>query len=63
MWENHANFIVNIRAGSSTDILELMCKMRQKVKEEYNIELEPEIRYLGGNNEKENELCKILYKK
>ena len=63
VWENHANFIVNIRAGSSTDILELMCKMRQKVKEEYNIELEPEIRYLGGNNEKENELCKILYKK
>lgn len=63
VWENHANFIVNDRAGSSTDILELMCEMKQKVKNRYNIELEPEIIFLGGNNEKENELCKILYKK
>ena len=36
--------------------------MKEKVKEKYNIELEPEIRFLGGNNEKENELCNILYK-
>jgi UDP-N-acetylenolpyruvoylglucosamine reductase len=34
-----------------------------KVKERYNIELEPEIRFLGGNNKRENEICKTLYKK
>lgn len=62
VWENHANFIVNDRAGSSTDVLELMYRMYTGVKERYNIELEPEIKYLGGNNKKENELCKILYK-
>ena len=63
IWENHANFIVNDRAGTSLDVLSLMFEMFTKVKENYNIELEPEIRFLGGNNEKENELCKILYKK
>ncbi len=63
IWENHANFIVNDRAGTSLDVLSLMFEMFTKVKVNYNIELEPEIRFLGGNNEKENELCKILYKK
>ena len=62
-WENHANFIVNHQAGSSTDVLKLMYEMRQKVQNKYNIDLEPELRFLGGNNHKENELCKILYKK
>lgn len=62
VWENHANFIVNSNNGTSTDVLELMYEMYTKVKNQYNIELEPEIIFLGGNNEKENELCKILYK-
>lgn len=62
VWENHANFIVNYRAGTSLDVLELMFDMKQKVQEKYGIELEPEIKFLGGNNEKENELCKTLYK-
>ena len=55
VWENHANFIVNDRAGSSLDVLNLMFEMYSKVKENYGIELEPEIRFLGGNNKKENE--------
>ncbi len=63
VWENHANFIVNHAGGTSYDVLSLMYKMHQAVKREYNIELEPEIRFLGGNNEKENELCQILYQK
>lgn len=37
VWENHANFIINDRAGSSTDILEIMYKMYSGVKE--NLEL------------------------
>lgn len=62
VWENHANFIVNEKIGNSIDVLKLMHTMYSKVKENYNIELEPEIRFLGGNNTEENELCKILYK-
>lgn len=62
VWENHANFIVNHNNGSSLDVLELMFDLYEKVKQQYNIKLEPEIRFLGGNNEKENELCKTLYK-
>nr|QGT49828.1 UDP-N-acetylenolpyruvoylglucosamine reductase [uncultured Candidatus Melainabacteria bacterium] len=60
VWENHANFIVNYNKGTSTDVLNLMNQMYSKVKEKYNIELNPEIRFLGGNNKEENELCKIL---
>ena len=60
VWENHANFIVNDRAGTSADILELMYNMYKVVKEKFNIELKPEVRFLGGNNEKEVELCSQL---
>ncbi len=63
VWENHANFIVNDRAGSSTDVLELMLQMYTRVKEKFNIELEPEVRFLGENNLREVEICKILYRK
>jgi len=63
VWENHANFIINSKAATSMDVLNLMVEMYKKVKENYNIELEPEIRFLGGNNKKENELWQILNKK
>ena len=63
VWENHANFIVNDNNGTSTDILSLMYQMYTKVKNSYNIELEPEIIFLGGLNKKENEIWKILNKK
>ena len=62
VWENHANFIVNTNSGSSLDVLNLMHEMYSKVKDKYKIELQPEIRFLGGKNERENELCQILYK-
>lgn len=63
VWEGHANFIVNDNNGTSCDVLELMYKMYQLVKDKYNIELEPEIKFLGGKNQRENELWKILNKK
>ena len=63
IWEHHANFIVNYKSGNSLDVLELMNTMYSKVKERYNVELEPEIRFLGGNNKRENEICTTLYKK
>lgn len=62
IWENHANFIVNDNNATSTDILQLMFKMYTKVKNKYNIELQPEIIFLGGTNEKENELWQTLIK-
>lgn len=62
VWENHANFIVNHNNGTSLDVLNLMCEMKNRVRKKFNIELEPEIRYLG-NNEEEAKLCKILYQK
>jgi len=63
VWENHANFIVNDRQGTSMDVLELMVKMKDAVKEKFGIELTPEIIYLGGCNNREEELCKMLYQK
>lgn len=63
VWENHANFIVNDGEATSLDALQLMFEMCKRVKEKFNIELKPEIIFLGGNNEKEVEICKILYQK
>ena len=63
VWGNHANFIVNKGNATSVDILELMVKMFTLVKETYTIELQPEIIFIGDKTKKEEELCKILYKK
>ncbi len=63
VWENHANFIINDNDGTSLDVLTVMYEMYKRVKEKFNIKLKPEVRYLGGKNEKEVELCKILYQK
>lgn len=60
VWENHANFIINDGDGTSLDVLRLMDRMYSKVKEMFNIELKPEVRYLGGNNEEEVMICKKL---
>ncbi len=61
VWENHANFIINDGAATSTDILELMLKMQNAVKENFGIFINPEVRYLGNKNKREEEICKILY--
>lgn len=62
VWDNHANFIVNKGNASSEDILELMVKMYNAVKDMYTIELTPEVIFIGDKTEKEEELCNILYK-
>lgn len=63
VWENHANFIVNTGDATSLDALQLMYEMYKRVKEKFNIELKPEVIFLGGNNKEEVEICKILYQK
>ena len=60
VWENHANFIINDGTGTSLDVLRLMHKMSEEVEKKYKIKLIPEMRYLGGNNKEEVELCKKL---
>ncbi|MBO7672532.1 UDP-N-acetylmuramate dehydrogenase [bacterium] len=63
VWENHANFIINTGNATSTDVLELIYKMQSCVFEKYDIKLEPEVIYLGGNNKREAELCRLIYQK
>ena len=63
VFEKHANFIVNKGNATSEDVLELMVKMFTAVKENYKIELQPEVIFLGDKTEKEEKLCKILYQK
>lgn len=63
VWRNHSNFIVNINNATSYDVLSLMCEMQDRVKFKYNIKLEPEIKFLCGNNKEENKLWQKLNKK
>ena len=63
VWENHANFIINENIATSEDILNLMLLMYNKVKEIHNIELVPEVIYIGNNSEKEDKIWKILKQK
>lgn len=60
VWENHANFIINKGDATSEDILTLMIMMYNAVKNQYTIELKPEIIFLGDKTEKEEELWNIL---
>lgn len=43
----HANFLVNNGGATSEDILKLARNIRDKVKENLNIDFEPEVRYVG----------------
>ena len=63
VWENHANFIVNIGYATSNDVLKLMYKMYNEVKVRYTIELQPEIKFLGIANEEEKEIWQIMTNK
>lgn len=63
IWDKHANFIVNKGSATSEDVLDLMVKMFTAVKENYKIELIPEIIFIGDKTTKEEKLCKILYQK
>lgn len=63
VWRNHSNFIINTGKGSSTDVLKLMTEMKQRVKQMYNIDLEPELKYLGNKNKEEIKLWQKLVQK
>ena len=59
---NKPNRIVVMGYSSGADLAANLV-YNEDMKEKFNIELKPEVRYLGGKNEKEVELCKILYQK
>ena len=63
VWRNHSNFIINTGKGSSADVLKLMTEMKQRVKQMYNIDLEPELKYLGNKNKEEIKLWQKLVQK
>ncbi|NLT95680.1 MAG: UDP-N-acetylmuramate dehydrogenase, partial [Clostridia bacterium] len=44
----HANFIINRGGATSQDVLALMEKVKEEVKQKFNIVLEPEVLILGG---------------
>lgn len=53
IFENHANFIVNIGGATSKDVTELMFLAYNNVREKFGVELVPEILFIG---EKESEI-------
>lgn len=63
VFENHANFIINTDNATSTDVLELMLIMQNKVKEKFNVKLRPEVKYFGEMTDREKEICTILFQK
>jgi UDP-N-acetylmuramate dehydrogenase len=60
VWENHANFIVNIGYATSNDVLKLMYKMYNEVKVKYTIRLQPEVQFIGKANEEEKEIWQAM---
>lgn len=62
IWKKHANFIVNTGDATSSDVLELMFMMYNAVKNKHGIRLEPEVKYFGEKNQREEDICNIMYK-
>ena len=46
--EIHANFIVNVGGATASDVVELIRTIRDTVKDMHDIELRPEVRFLGA---------------
>lgn len=52
--EKHANFIVNKHNASASDVRALIKTAQEKVKEHYGIELQPEVKFLGFEEDFKN---------
>lgn len=62
VWENHCNFIINKNKATSNDYTDLVFKIYSGVAEKFNIELIPEIVYIGKMSKGEKDKWKILKK-
>lgn len=47
VFERHANIIVNLGAATARDVLELADEMRCRVRQQFGVELEEEVRHVG----------------
>jgi UDP-N-acetylmuramate dehydrogenase len=43
----HANFIVNLGGARAADVRALMLEAQRRVREQFGVELEPEVRLVG----------------
>ena len=55
--EKHANFFINDGDASSTDMLMLIKKAHQEVKEQFNVNLSLEVKLMGFNKDEIEGLC------
>ena len=55
--EKHANFIINIGDATAEDVFYLICLAKQKVAEEFNINLELEVKLIGFPKSMMNVIC------
>lgn len=62
VYENHCNFIINKGSATSVDYTNIVFEIYTKVKEKFNIELTPEIIYIGKMTKDEEKKWKILKK-
>lgn len=62
VYENHCNFIINKGSATSIDYTNIVFEIYSKVKEKFDIELTPEIIYIGKMTKDEEEKWKILKK-
>ena len=62
VWKNHCNFVINKGNATSDDYINVIFEMYSRVKEKFNIELTPEIIYIGKMSKSEKEKWKILKK-
>ena len=60
VYSNHCNFIINSGNASSIDYTNMVFEIYSKVKEKFNVELTPEIEYIGEMTKGEKEKWKIL---
>ncbi|HRY52571.1 MAG TPA: UDP-N-acetylmuramate dehydrogenase [Candidatus Portnoybacteria bacterium] len=46
IWENHANYIINLGGAKAQDVMALIKMAKEAIKNKYGIEMEEEIRYI-----------------
>ena len=62
VYENHCNFIINKGSATSVDYTNIVFEIYTRVKEKFNVELTPEIIYIGKMTKDEEKKWKILLK-
>ena len=62
VYENHCNFIINKGSATSVDYTNIVFEIYSRVKEKFNVELTPEIIYIGKMTKDEEKKWKILLK-